>query len=219
MKTKSIRYLGSLAALSLALFGVAGCTSSGGSNSADTTASIHELATDIAQGHTQLGLSVASLKDLLKNPQPDLRKQYATFSDNVNTLGKTAAKVEKTTQELSLKKDAFLTKWNAELDKIQDPSLRKKGAKRQAAIVEDFKDVAKQYDKVKADFTPVMSKLRDIQTALGADLTTNGLKTVSSIAEDAEDDASDLNKSFDKLIAKFKELGASLEPVTPPPAK
>ncbi|MGC4075047.1 MAG: DUF2959 family protein [Nibricoccus sp.] len=220
MKTNSVRYLGSLLGLCSLLMAFSGCASSSNSTgTGNTTATLRELATDIGRGRTELDLAVTSLNDLIKNPQPDLRKQHTTFSNNVNTLGKTAAKVEKTTQELALKKDAFLQKWDAELAKINDDSLRKKGVKRQAKIVDEFKDISEQYEDVKKEFNPVMSKLRDIQTALAADLSANGLKTVSSIAEDVDDDAKDLGKSLDKLISKFKELGASLEPVVPPAKK
>jgi hypothetical protein len=61
-----------------------------------------------------------------------------------------------------------------------------------------------------AAFVPFMSRLTDVRTALTTDLTSGGLNSIRSAADQARSDAAPLREALRQLSADFKYLGLSL---------
>jgi hypothetical protein len=66
-------------------------------------------------------------------------------------------------------------------------------------------------------FTPLLSRLRDIQRMVGVDLTPAGAKTAQEFASRAQTDAAALQQTLDQLAAGFRRMSGALAPVQRPP--
>ncbi len=62
-----------------------------------------------------------------------------------------------------------------------------------------------------------MQDLKDIQTALGMDLTAGGLTAIKDVTDKTTRDGHTLRSSAQKLVNHFRNLGVELSAVAPSP--
>ena len=79
-------------------------------------------------------------------------------------------------------------------------------------------DVKRSYIQTQMAFKPFLSDLKDIQTALGTDLTVGGVSAVKGAADKATQDSISLKSSLSQLSSNFKDLGMAMSSAGPAPA-
>ena len=212
MKNKSIllNFFAGVAAVSF----IVGCSSTGYDKAADTATSLTQSSDMIAKGSGLIDQSLAALNDLVSNPQPDLRKQFKTFNSSVDDLGSTAKDVSSKAESMKAQGTAYFEKWDHESAKIQNEDIRNRSVARKNEVADKFGRIRADYEQTKADFTPFMSDLRDVQKFLSTDLTTGGLAAIKDVVAKANQHAVPLKKSLGELTSEFKGLSASMSPTT-----
>jgi len=183
---------------------------------------VNEAATQVGEGVTHLDATVAALTSLVKNPAPDLKPQFAAFDSNLSKLESTAKDVADLAHKISLRSQEYFTQWDQQLATVQNEDIRERSASRRADVEKAFQKLQKEYADVEEDFQPLLADLRDIRSALSADLTMDGLKAVKGSVSDVEGESKDVKESLQDLADVFKQLGAKLStsgPPAPPPPK
>jgi len=209
--------IGHSTAAALLLLSIAGCKSSGYEKQSATGASLRESANRIDLTQKKLDETIASLNDLVKDPKPDLRPQYQTFSGNVNSLDSLAKSLHSQVTSMDTKGKEFFGNWDQQLAAIKNEEIRTRGEARRAEVTNSFANVKRQYAQAELSFQPLLSDLRDIQRYLGTDLTPAGVASIKNTAGKANNDASKLNESLASLTAEFNKLGVSMSSVAPTP--
>jgi len=215
MKTKSIALR--ILPATLALLLAAGCASTGNDKAASTNAALMQAAISIDGGSALIDQTIASLNDLVSNPQPDLKPQLKTFSAHVDKLGAIAKDVEAKTASMQAKGAAFFTHWDAELAGIQNENIRSRSESRKQDVAKSFERIGTNYEEVKATFAPFMSDLRDIQKALSTDLTRDGLDAIKKPVAQATKNAPPVQKALRKLAQEFQDVGLKISATGPAP--
>ena len=208
MKIKKIAV--NLFAVAVAVGFVAGCATANYNKSADTAATLAKSSDMIAKGSTQIDDSLASLNDLVSNPQPDLRKQYDTFSTAVSALNNTSENVASENEAMKLQGAAYFNEWDKEIATIQNEDIRNRSETRRSEVAARFTRISVQYDETRNAFLPYMSDLRDVQKFLANDLTSGGLAAIKDVAAKATADAAPVKASLASLSEQFKGLGLSM---------
>ena len=201
--------------LALALFAGA-CKSTTADKGAATAKNIRYAADEIRTGLGQLDSALAALNNLVNEPAADLEPQYKAFSKHLKELESTAANVREAAAAMEAKGKAYFADWDAQLAAIQNEDIRERSAERRAAVEADLKEIQEQYTESRDTFRPLMNDLVDIRTALGADLTMNGLSAVKKSVKNVNDEAKELKKNLQGLADSFRELGVSLSQSGPP---
>jgi methyl-accepting chemotaxis protein len=198
---------------SLALFA---CKSS--DSGQDTGSSITKAADQIDLGIKQLEATMLSLHDLTDRPAADLTVQRSAFEKNLSELEGTAKEVSETSAEMQAKGQAYFAQWEQQVASIQNEDIREQSADRRKTIEATFTKVRKEYEESKESFDPVLNDLRDIRTALRADLTLNGIDSLKSTVKKVDKNANKAKDNLRDLSEQFRELGVNLSRNGPPPA-
>ncbi len=198
---------------SLALFA---CKSS--DSGADTGSSITKASAQIDLGIQQLDATVAALHDLVDHPAPDLTTQRSAYEKSLSALEATANDVSATSAEMQAKGQAYFAQWDQQVATIQNEDIREQSTDRRKTIEASFTKVRKEYDESRGSFDAVLSDLRDIRTALRADLTLNGIDALKSTVKKVDKNANKTKDSLKDLSEQFRELGVDLSRSGPPPA-
>ncbi len=219
MKQSTILILLSYVTMAALATALAGCASNNYEQGAKTGANLTAAADKIAAGNGKIDATMASLNDLISNPQGDLAAKYSKFSDNVNDLQSTADSVDARVNDMQGSSDKYFKAWDEQLAKINNEDIKSESAEQKKAVMDKFSDIKTSYSQAKEAFKPFMSDLKDIQTALGTDLTSSGVTAVASAAKKANKKSVPLKKSLDKLSQQFRDLGLAMSSQTPPQAK
>lgn len=187
-----------------------GCASSGYKKAGRTSTSLQKAAQDIDKSNAQLDVVLAGLSDLVSNPDADIRPQFKKCDSEMSKLESLAKKVSDDAAAMQSQGSAYFQQWDEELAKIQSEDIRSRSAERKSTVAAHFDRVRISYGQAKTAFEPLLSDLKDIRTALATDLTTEGLASVKSVVNKANQDAPPVRESLGKLAADFKELGVSL---------
>jgi len=214
MKRSIVSHVMSALALFGIFLGVGGCASPGYEKGAKTVAGLKASAERIEAARIKVDELLTSLNDLSNNPAPDLRPQYARFSDAVEEVDSMAKAVAKSAEDMDAKGQAYFEEWDKELATIKNEDIKSRNQARKDAVAANFENVKNSYQQVRATFQPYMQDLKDIQTALKIDLTRNGLEAVKPVIAKANQNFVPLKESVAKLSAQFKELGVALSPAT-----
>ncbi|MCX6937367.1 MAG: DUF2959 family protein [Verrucomicrobia bacterium] len=194
---------------------VGGCASAGYDKAADTSISLRETANSISRGSAQVDATLATLTDLVNSPAENIKPQFQKFDDSVTKLASLSKEVGEDAADMEKQGSAYFKKWDEELAKINNEDIRSRSTERKSEVSERFSRVRVSYLRAKNAFTPLMSNLKDIRTALATDLTGAGLASIRSTANQAKGDAGPLRDSLGALAADFRALGVSLSSSSP----
>jgi chromosome segregation ATPase len=218
MKTSSVFNVIPQLALAAALTALVGCASSNYEKGAATSASITDAANKIAAGKVKIDTVLTSLNDLVNTSQGDLQPKYKQFSTAVDDLQSAAQDVKDRVADMRTKGDEYFKAWDEQLAQIKNEDIKNRSTERKNTVQKEFTDIRKSYTEVQMSYQPFMSDVKDIQTALGNDLTMQGIASIKGAAEKANQHGAELKTSVDKLEAEFRDLGVAMATSAPAPA-
>lgn len=202
-----------LFAAALAIGILAGCSSTSGyQKGARTGTALNNAADGITRANTQIEGTLNALNELLDRPQADLRRQFRTFTSELDTLDSMARRISSQAEAMNSRGAAYFEQWNQDLATIQNEDIRSRSQARQQEVAARFQQIAASYAEAKTAFQPFMSDLRDLQRFLATDLTPGGIASAKKIAAKVNQDAVPLRASMTKLAGEFREMGVALTP-------
>ena len=201
----------------LALAILSGACASTDNQGAAAGSDITKAADEIKIGLGQLDATLLSLNTLVNEPPADLEAQYKVFTKNLDQLESTAKRVREATESMEARGQAYFADWDTQIAAIQNEDLRSRSAERREAVEASFSEIREDYRSAQEEFQPLMNDLRDIRTALGADLTMDGLDAVKKTTKHANESAEDVKETLEELSAGFRKLGVSLSNAGPAP--
>jgi hypothetical protein len=205
-----MKYIIGFVSLSAAVAFIAGCASTGYDKAEDTSTSLQQTAKRIDQGNAQIDIVLTNLSALVNSPNEHLKPQYKKFNSAMNDLESLVKNVGDDANDMQTEGVAYFDKWDEELAKIHNEDIRSRSEERERLMSEQFDQVEADYLHTRNDFTPFMSDLEDIRTALAVDLTAGGLDSIRDEVTKANQDSAPVRQSLNNLSASFKELGVSL---------
>lgn len=207
----------SLIALALAAL-VAGCATHGYQKADNAGAYLATAADRVDKGVAQIDTATAALKDLVENPQADMKAQFKTYSAAVASLESLTKDTNARATKIASLGTNYLATWATNLTTIKNEDIRKQSAERREAVMKQFENVKASYADASKAFSPLLSDLRDIRTALSTDLTAAGVDAIRKSMTGVNKHAEDVRKSLGALSTQFREFGKSLEVPVPPAA-
>lgn len=212
MKKSSVPFV--VAATVLGLFAFTACSSNTYDRAGSASQSLQSSADLIATTRAQLSRVGASLQ-LLKR-DGDLARYYNIFVEQVDALEKSAAAVAASATKMTANQASYVKQWTRDLEKIQNTGLRQASQARLDEINAGFANIRTRYEETRAAFVPFLTDLKDIRTALGADLTPAGAERIRPYIDDALNTIEPVKSAVEKLAADFASFGVALQPATSP---
>jgi DUF2959 family protein len=196
---------------------VAGCGTSANYNQADKTGdSMNRYRAQVIHLRTVVDDTLRSLNQVESSASSNPRKPYEQFSKNVSTVEKSVAKTRKLGQEMREKGEAYFSRWENQSSQVRSPEVKDLGDRRKAKLRATFDGIKKIADPLNARLDPWISDLKDLQTYLGNDLTTEGVVDAKKLFVKAQDDGEKVQNSLDELVAELNRIATEMTPAKIP---
>jgi hypothetical protein len=195
---------------------VAGCKTSNYETGNATAGILRASAGKLQTAKGQVDSTLAALNDLVSNPN-NLPVQYKRYSDAVAGLQSSAKDAAAEIKDMRAEGDAYFQAWDQQAAQIKNADIKSRSLSRKKEVLDRFTKVKLSYTQVSDAYRPFMSDLQDIQTALGTDLTADGIAAIKGAAQKANQDAIPLKKAGDDMSADLKDLGTAMYSSIPTP--
>jgi Protein of unknown function (DUF2959) len=204
----------SLAIFAMILFGTAsflgGCATTGMDRSEKTSNSIREVDSEIRKMIVQIDVTAASLDALVTSGQPDLKKSFVRYSDNVELLDNEGKRVTKRLEEMKLRSNEYFSEWEKEGDAFTNPEIRDLSAERRTRLAEIYARVPAAGAGIRGTYHAYLTDLKEIQKFLSTDLTPKGVAGITPVANKSVQDLAALKTSLNPVIAALDDIKSEL---------
>ena len=164
--------------------------------------SVGDALTEVNATKSQLAATMSSLNALLATkPGDDLRPAYQAYVDNVDKTKQAAAVTQQRFTQMNNDSANYFSGWKSDNDNISIPQLQKVATHRLEQVQKNYANAVASLQAASDKFTPFLSDLGDIQTALSNDLTAKGLKAEKGVFDKANHDHGEVQKEISHLTA------------------
>ena len=177
--------------------------------------SLTKAATEIRDESQAIDVTLASLDNLVNQPGPDLRPQYARYSHSLDRLVAASKRAEKSAEEAKQKSADFFESWDKKTADIKYEAVRDQSVSRKTQVSDEFNTVNSRYRENQGVIEPLISYLQDIRTALSTDLTLGGIQSVKTLADNAAQNAQKVQTALAKLSDELYDSGERMSSVGP----
>jgi hypothetical protein len=175
---------------------------------------VGDALTEVNATKSQLAATLSSLNALqFIKPGDDLRPPYQTFVENVDKTKQVAATTQQRVAQMNNDSANYFSTWKSDNDKISNAQVRKVATHRLEQVQKNYANATASLQAASAKFTPFLSDLSDIQTALSNDLTAKGLKAALGVFVKANHDHSEVQKEINNAIRHLTATQQALAPV------
>lgn len=217
MKTKLLALL-LLAALPATPVFFSGCAQTGYEKTVETKNDVLNLKTALTDLNAQIGTTNGLLTALVSDTKtaPEQRyKDFAAAVDKTVSLDEQARSAAETVQTSARE---TVEQRRGAGDKITDADLRSQMQKQLAEYAKRFDKMKEVTTSASASVKEYVTKITDLKTALGADLSPDSLSSKQSFAKDAVSVGKDAVKDVEKLLKLVNETAAVTAPAAVLPA-
>jgi len=177
--------------------------------------SLHRAAMEIRAESGAIDLTLASLDNLVNNPGPDLKPQFARFSHSLDRLVAASKRAEKSAEAAKHTSADFFETWDKRTADIKYEAVRDQSVSRKTQVSTEFNTVNERYRENQAVIEPLISYLQDIRTALSTDLTMGGIQSVKTLADNAAQNAQKVQTALARLSDELYDSGARMSSIGP----
>ena len=204
----------SLSLFTMLLLGTAaflgGCATTGLERSVKTSKSIQEVDSDIRKIMVQIDVTATSLDSLVKAGQPDLKKSFDTYSDDLAKLDSQGNLVLKHIEEMKSRSTEYFAEWEKQGDAYTNPRIRELSEERRNKLAEIYDQVPKAGAGIKRAYLAYLTDLKEIQRYLSNDLTPKGVETIAPVAGKTIQDLDALRTSLKPVLSALDAIKAEL---------
>ncbi len=210
-RTHSLAFLTMLMVGAVAFLGGCATSTTGMDRSAKTSNSIEEVENEIVKMDAQLDITAASLGMLLRPGQPDVKKSFEEYADNLVKLEKEGNQVLERMEEMKSQSIDYFAEWEKQGSAYSNPRIRKLSEERRLKLEETYAQVPAAGAGVKVAYRAYLSDLKEIETFLSNDLTPQGIETITPVADKTDQDLKALKESMQPVLAALTEIKAALQ--------
>ena len=204
----------SLAFFTTLLLGAAaflsGCATTGMDRSVKTSNSIREVDKEIRKMMVQIDVTAASLDSLVIPGNPDLKKSFNSYSDNLAKLDSEGKRVLKRIDQMKSRSNEYFAEWEKQGDTFTNPDIRALSEERRIKLAGIYAQVPASASGIKGTYHEYLTDLKEIQKFLSTDLTPKGIEGITPVANKSVQDLDALKTSLKPVIAALDEINVEL---------
>lgn len=196
-----IRLVTIIATLMLtAIAGLSGCATTGMQRSEKTGITMKTVESDIQQAVVQINLTGASLEDLIRPGQADVKKAFGKYSDNVDKMEKQGKKLLEHSDKMSAQGKEYFEEWQKQGNSYTNTEIQALSEQRRADLSSVYVKISEASVGVKGSFKSYMSDITGIRKFLSNDLTPKGIESITPVAQKAVIDGDNLKIAVQPVL-------------------
>ena len=187
-----------------------GCATTGMDRSVKTSNSIQEVDSEIRKMVVQIDVTGAALDSLVISGNPNLRKSFDSYSDNLAKLDGEGKRVFKRVDEMKSRSTQYFAEWEKQGDAYTNPEIRELSEERRNKLAKIYAQVPEAGAGIKGAYLDYLTNLKEIQKYLSNDLTPKGVDAIAPVANKSIHNREVLKESIKPLIYALDEIKAEL---------
>lgn len=180
------------AMLILAVVHAAGCDTTGRERAKEATTSMQTMENEIKSIAMQLDATGVSLEALMRPGQPDVKKAFALYTENVSKMEDWEKSFAKHADEMKARGKDYFEEWQKEGNTYKNPRIQELSDQRRLELGEIYGRIAETSIGVRDAFKSYVSNAKEAQNYLSNDLTPNGIEAFASIGRKVVQDGDNL---------------------------
>jgi len=186
------------------------CVATNRERSTRAAASMRTVDGDIKQALLQVDATNASLEDLIKPGQPDVKKALDAYSAQVVKMESQGRLLVKHTDEMSARRLEYFKEWEKQGNTYANPEIRELSEQRRAELSEIFARIPEASVGIKGAFHTYLSDIKEIQKYLTTDLTSKGIESITPTAEKSMKDGENLKEAVKPVVSAMDRARAEM---------
>lgn len=187
-----------------------GCATTGMDRSVKTANSIREVDNEIRKMIIRIDATGASLDSLVSPGQPDLKKSFDSYADDLAKLDSEGKLVLKRIEEMKLQSKEYFAEWEKQGDAYTNPKIRELSDERRIKLAEIYARVPTAGTGVKGAYNAYLTDLKEVKQYLSTDLTPNGIEAIAPVAQKSIRDREALKESLKPVLVALDEIKTEL---------
>lgn len=209
---RSIRRGVVAAIVSVAAIGL-GCAKGPAPEQTRTLDSLQGVISNLDKSTVEVNKLIASIDQLQSGG--NLREAFGQFNTAVSAVKEAGDNVRNRARSFEENRDAYIKKWQAELDTVQDPAVRASLQQRKEKIASAFSQIQADAAAARDLYVPLLNQSTEIQRLLALDLTPSGVTAMKPALDAAKANAVALNSKIAALRATLTSIGGSMGAAAP----
>lgn len=152
----------------------------------------------------------ASLSELMRKGQSDIKGAFEEYARNVNELDKQSKALLDNTTDLQKKSNDYLANWGSEQNEFQNSQLEELSAERREELNESHEDVFTAAGRTENQLKAFLTDIKEIRDYLDNDLTAAGISSVSSLSDDVLEESDELQDYLEDLEYALEDAIAQM---------
>jgi len=178
--------------LVIAAMSIIGCSSTGMQRSEKARTTMQTMDNDIKMVVVQLDATGASLDDLMRAGQTDVKKAFDLFTENTSKMEKMQKDFNKHADEMQKRGIDYFEEWEKDGNEYKNPEIQSLSEQRRLELGEIYGRIAENSVGVKEAFKAYLSDCKEIQMYLSNDLTRKGIEAIVPISRQVVNDGDNL---------------------------
>jgi hypothetical protein len=193
------------------VFSVTACSTTGMQRSEEVQSSLQTVDNDIKLIVVQLDAIGASLDELTKPGQADMKKAFDVFSENTSKIAKMEKNFDKHADDMESSGKAYFSEWEKNSQKYDNPDIQKRSSERLATLGSTYDKIALNNIGVKGAFQVYVSDVNEIERFLSNDLTNDGVDSITPISDNAVKNGAHLKNELQNLQKAIEEARSKMK--------
>jgi hypothetical protein len=168
-----------------------------------TTNLMQTVEGDFQQTSEQIDATRASLEELIKPGQTDMKRAYVAYAENVEKMEKLGKRLDMHTEQMRARGNEYFAEWESS---YTSPEIRELSERRRNEMREVYEKIPEASIGVSGALKSYLTDIRDIQTYLSNDLTSQGIESIKPIAEKAVRDGENLKETVKPVLAAIDRV-------------
>jgi hypothetical protein len=174
------------------------------------TASMRTVDADIKEALVQIDHTSASLENLVKPGQSEVKKAFETYSDAVAQMEKKGRQLVKHTDQMIARRLDYFAEWEKEGNSYSNPEIRALSEQRRADLGEVFARIPAASVGIKGAFQAYLSDIEEIRKYLSNDLTPKGIESITPTALKSMRDGDALRNAVKPMVSAIDGARAEM---------
>lgn len=187
-----------------------GCATTGMDRSVKTTNSIQEVDNEIREIILRIDATGASLDSLVSPGQPDLKKSFDSYSNNLAKLDSEGKLVLKRIDEMKSQSKEYFAEWEKQGDAYTNPKIRELSDERRIKLAEIYARVPTAGTGVRGAYNAYLTDLKEVKQYLSNDLTPKGIEAMAPVTQKSVQEREALKESLKPVLVALDEIKAEL---------
>lgn len=212
MKTASRPTFLFTAMLMVGLLSMVGCATTGMQRSTKAGDSMQDVQSDIRQLVAQIDATSASLNEVVKPGQSNVKKAFKKYSSNVGDMVKLEKQYLEHADKMNTQGKDYFQEWKTQGDTYSSQEIQKLSEQRRADQNAVFAQIAEANVGVRGALKAYMSDIREIELYLSNDLTSKGIEAITPTTQKAVMDGASLKDAIHPVLYAIGQARGELAP-------